>query len=319
MAVDRPLACMLAVAMAFAAATQPAAAKERKDKDKEDTQPFVAETRISAPKRIGEFVLEQSDYNPAVKYAGASFRYLLPQHPEIRFDLFVYPAGDMPPDAALKAGMKAFVESFDAGVKMKYYNDLEIVGTIDFDIAPEIGAPVPGQKQDAAPAKAMSEADARRAAIAESTLGPKPLAGKRIDLRYRLNMEETGDMIPMRSRGYLFYKQLYFFKGRISVAESQMDRATYETLSDRAMRELVPVLRATNIGGCARTAIGINSEDLDKDQDALVEELLTRFVARASRNCHTSIADARKVEASFDGENAEVVTIEYDAKDWGDQ
>lgn len=314
---DHPrLCCMLAVAMALAIVYPHAEAKGRKDK--QQTQPFVVETRISAPKRVGEFVLEQSGYDPAAKYAGASFRYLLPQYPEIRFDLFVYPAGDMPADAALKAGMKALVESFDAGVKIKYYNDLDIVGTAAFDIAPTSDASEPNQNENAPPAEATTEADARRAAIAENVLGPKPLAGKRIDLRYRLNMEETGDMIPMRSRGYLFYKQLYFFKGRISVAESRMDQATYETLSDRAMRELVPEVRATNIGGCAKTAIGINSDDLDKDQDALVTELLTRFVAKANRNCHANVADARKVESAFDDENAEIITIEYDAKDWGD-
>ena len=34
---------------------------------------------------------------------------LLPQYPEIRFDLFVYPAGEMPADAALKAGETSLV------------------------------------------------------------------------------------------------------------------------------------------------------------------------------------------------------------------
>lgn len=319
MPIHRQLSCMLAIAMGLAIAAQPAMAKERKDKDKEETQPFIVETRISAPKRIGDFVLEQSDYDPAAKYAGASFRYLLPQHPEIRFDLFVYPAGEMPADAALKAGMKNFVESFDAGVKMKYYNDLEIVDTVAFDILPKGFEPAAQDKESAGSTDAGGKADARRDDAFMAALAPKPLAGKRIDLRYRLNMEETGDKVPMRSRGYLFYKQLYFFKGRISVAESRMDQATYETLSDRAMRELVPTIQATNIGGCAREPIALSLDELHRNKDDLMMQVLGALTSRTDQNCYVSIEDARSIQKDMDEKNAEVVTIEYDANDWGDR
>jgi len=317
MPTHRQLTCMLAIAMALAIAAQPGMAKERKDKDKEEKQPFIVETRISAPKRIGDFVLEQSAYDPAAKYAGASFRYLLPQHPEIRFDLFVYPAGEMPADVALKSGMKNFVESFDAGVKMKYYNDLEIVDTVAFDILPKNFEPATQDKKNATSTDVSREADARSDAAFLAALAPKPLAGKRIDLRYKFNMEDTGDMVPMRSRGYLFYKQLYFFKGRISVAESRMDRATYETLSDRAMRELVPAIQATNIGGCARKPIAFSLDELHRNKDDLTMHVLGALTSRADQNCYVSIEDARRTQTDLDEKNAEVVTIEYDAKDWG--
>lgn len=311
--------CLLAIAMGFALAAQPAMAKDRKDEDKAETQPFIVQTRISAPKRVDGFVLEQSGYDPAAKYAGASFRYLLPEYPEIRFDLFVYPAGDMPPDAALKAGIKDFVESFDAGVKMKYYNDLEIVDTVAFDIVPKGLESASRDKKSATSTDAGGEADALRDDAFIAALAPKPLGGKRIDLRYRLNVEETGDKVQMRSRGYLFYKQLYFFKGRISVAESRMDRATYETLSDRAMRELVPAVRATNIGGCARSAIRFTGDDLDGDKDELMMQILGKLTSKTANNCYASIEDAQRTQSDLDGKNAEVVTIEYDAKDWEDR
>lgn len=316
MPVQRRLACLLAIAIVFAAASQPAEAKKRKGE--EAAQPFIVETRISAPRRVGDFVLEQSAYDPATKYAGASFRYLLPQHPEIRFDLFVYAAGDMPTEAALKAGMENFVESFDAGVKLKYYNDLEIVDTVAFTIPPKDFEPAKEDHGSAASAEASGEADTRSDADFMAALAPKPLAGQRIDLRYRLNMKETGDMVPMRSRGYLFYKQLYFFKGRISVAESRMDQATYETLSDRAMRELVPAVQATNIGGCARSAIGFTGDDLGRDSNGLMTQILGALTSKTADNCHASIEDARRSQTHLDEGNAEVVTIEYDAKDWGD-
>lgn len=316
MPIRRGSIAMLCMAALLVAAPAPANAKNRKGDGKDAEQPFVAETRIAAPKRIGEFELESSHFDPAAKHAGASFRYQLPDHPQIRFDLFVYPAGDMPPDTAMTAGMKNFVESFDAGVKLKYYSDLKILDTVAFEIPPESGAPASdGDTSGTSPPAAGSEADAKRQAIVEAAFAPKPIAGKRIDLRYTMRMHDTGEMVPMRSHGYLFYKQLYYFKGRISVAESLMDQTMFDTLSDRAMRELVPAVRAANIGSCSKTQIVLGGKDLpegDAGIDAMMAQLLDQVVDSGKRGCHASRADAKKSEA----DNAEIITIEYDPDDW---
>lgn len=309
MPVRRSLVILFGVVAALTIATQPVAAKKHKNKD--GTQPFIVETRIAAPKRVGEFELESTYYDPATKHAGASLRYLLPDHPEIRFDLFVYPAGDMPHDTAMTSGMKDFVASFDAGVQMKYYADLKIVDTVDFEIAPRTETPVRQEETKAAP---ESEADA----IIAAALAPKPISSKRIKLRYTMRMDETGEMVPMRSRGYLFYKQLYYFKGRISVAESRMDQATFETLSDRAMRELVPAVQASNIGGCASVEIVVDKETATKG-GGTIGDLLMQMAGESldgiHRNCHETRAEAKASEPK----QAEIITIEYDPDDWGSQ
>lgn len=309
MSVSRSLVILFGVVAALTIATQPVAAKKRKDKD--GTQPFIVETRIAAPKRVDEFELESAHYDPATKHAGASLRYLLPDHPEIRFDLFVYPAGDMAHDTAMTSGMKDFVASFDAGVQMKYYTDLKIVDTVDFEIAPRTETPVRQEEKKATP---ESEADA----IIAAALTPKPISSKRIELRYSMRMDETGEMVPMRSRGYLFYKQLYYFKGRISVAESRMDQATFETLSDRAMRELVPAVQASNIGGCASVEIVVDKETATKG-GGTIGDLLMQMVGESldgiHRNCYETRAEAKASEPK----QAEIITIEYDPEDWGSQ
>ena len=310
MSIRRSLVVMFGIAAALVSAAQPVTARSRKDKDA--TQPFIVETRIAAPKRIGEFELESTYYDPATKHAGASLRYLLPDQPQIRFDLFVYPAGDMAHDTAMTSGMKDFVASFDAGVQMKYYTDLKIVDTVDFEIGPRTETPVLHGDKPAAKTTPESEADA----IIEAALAPKPVSGKRIELRYTMHMDETDEAVPMRSRGYLFYRQLYYFKGRISVAESRMDQASFETLSDRAMRELVPAVQASNIGGCAKTEIVIGGEALDEGKagiDALMTQMLGQMADSNGKHCYADRAQAIASEP----DKAEIITIEYAPDDWG--
>jgi hypothetical protein len=312
MSIRRSLVVMFGIALTLSSAAQPVAAKSRKDKDA--VQPFIVETRIAAPKRVGEFELESTYYDPATKHTGASLRYLLPDHPEIRFDLFVYPAGDMPHDTAMTSGMKNFVDSFDAGVKMKYYADLKIIDTVDFEIMPETETPVRQEDEPTAKTNPESEADA----IIEAALAPKSISGKRIDLRYTMRMDETGETVPMRSRGYLFYRQLYYFKGRISVAESRVDQATFDTLSDRAMRELVPAVQASNIGGCAKTEIVIGGKALDGGKagiDALMSQMIGQMADSNGKHCFADRAHATASEP----DKAEIITIEYDPDDWGSQ
>lgn len=270
---------------------------------------FIEETRIAAPQRVGEFVLEGSLYEQAQKYAGAQFRYAHPDHPELRFDLFVYPAGDMPRDKAIERGMREFLASFEAGVKLKYYDRLRIGDTTDFEIAPTRQADEP-PPADAGNDDRDPEVDAAIAAA----LAPKPLIGKRIDLRYRMSFEDTGDVVAMRSRGYLFYKQMYYFKGRITVAESRMDQPTFDALSDRAMRTLVPAVVASNIGGCADRTVVIDRDAAGKDDSIgdLLSQMLGQALDEGDRNCHASRDEAKAAEP----EDAEIVTIDYDPDDW---
>ncbi len=291
---------MLAVALFFAS---PHCAWADDAEEKPGERPLIEVSLISAPKRAGDFVLEQSSYDPQTKHAGAGFRYVHPDHKAVRLDVFVYPAGEMPEKKALERGMADFMRSFDAGVQMKYYHDLTVVGREPFVIAPQPSAHSDGDK-DASPELLAA-------------LAGKAIEGERVDLRYRIHMEDTGENVMMRSRGYLFYKQLYYFKGRISAAESLVDQTTYNALTDQAMRELVQAIDVRNVGGCARSQITLDSSLLDRKDDgkSISVALAQSLVENASRNCFDTLSDAKREGAR----KAETITIEYDADDWKSQ
>lgn len=274
---------------------------------------FVSETRVAAPKRIGEFVLQQTRYDPAHKSAGAMLRYGLDDRPDVRIDLFVYPAGEMAEAVAVERELENFLASFDAGVQLKYYSGLRILGTSTFEIAPA-GGTVPADA--GSPGPAGEDAQSRRAAVIEAALAPRAIVGKRVDLRYRMHLEDTGEDIPMRSRGYLFHKQLYYFKARISIADSQLEEAAYAALSDHAVRTLVPAVSAGNIGACAKTEIRIGRDDLQAGGATAGAVLAQRFgqaMASAGRkNCHSTRAEVEADEPA----DAEVITLEFAPGDW---
>lgn len=316
MPTNHPLVCMLALMIALFTVALPAETKERKGGEKAGL--FIAETRISAPKRIGELVLKQSDYDPTVKYDGAHFLYILPQHPEIRFGLSVYRAGDLPPDIILKEGVEAFFDAIDDDVREKRLSDLEVIETIAFNIFPKDFARAKRENKRGASTRATSQAYAQRDTTPVATTTPKSLAGKRIDLRYKASMGDTDSKVTLRSRNYIFYKQMHIFKGWITVIESQMDKTTYEALSDRAIRELAATIQAANVGRCAENEIDTGKDDLFESSNPIVQDLLQRLRQSpdvSHRNCYATRDEAKAGEAA----DAEIITIEYDAEHWGEK
>lgn len=263
---------------------------------------FIETSLISAPKRAGDFVLEQSKYDPKSKHAGAGFRYVHPEYKAIRVDVFVFPAGDLPEAEAMTHGMNDFMKSFDAGVQMKYYHDLTVVGREPFVIQPE-STSAPDADKDASPELLAALAD-------------RPYTGERVDLRYRIHMEDTDENVMMRSRGYLFYKQLYFFKGRISVAESLLDQTTYNALTDQAMRDFVRTIEVRSVGDCARKELTVNpGTGSDQDVARMALEFAQAITKHRSKGCFDTLAKARSAETR----DVETITIEYDADDWKSQ
>ena len=289
----------MTLALAYLWAGMPMASAKEAKKSAPD-RAFIESSLISAPKRQGDFVLEQSLYDPDNKHSGAAFRYIHPDHEAVRLDIFVYPAGEMPADQALERGMDDFIRSFDAGVQMKYYHDLTITGRERFDIVP-------------APSNAISK-DTDMPPALRAALMKKPIEGERLDLRYRIHIEDTGENVMMRSRGYLFYKKLYFFKGRISAAETLVDQATYNALTDRAMRELVQAIEVRNVGSCARNELtiyggGLTDENMEKE---ISRQIGASLSGQAAKSCYDTTASARSIETR----DVEVVTIEYEPDDW---
>ena len=292
-------ATAIALALACMSASMPMASAKEATKSVSD-RAFIESSLISAPKRHDDFVLEQSGYDPENKHSGAVFRYLHPDHEPMRLDIFVYPAGDMAADKALERGMDDFIRSLDAGVQMKYYHDLTITGREPFDIVP-------------APSNAISKDPDMPPALLAALIR-KPIEGERLDLRYRIRIEETGENVMIRSRGYLFYKQLYYFKGRISAAEALVDQATYNELTDRAMRELVQAIEVRNVGGCTRNELTIHGgaltdENMEKE---VAQQIGASLSEQAAKSCYGTTASARSMEAR----DVVTVTIEYEPDDW---
>lgn len=305
-------------------AVEPASAK-RRDKAASDTasRPFVEQTRIAAPKRVDDFVLEEATYDPETKSAGALLRYAITDRPGLYIDLFVYPAGDLPHEDAVKAGMKEFRASLDAAVKAGYYDDLRVLDTTDFEIPPPPAATdePPASSSPLPPSddpKAGTSSKAAKSPELEAMLAasaPKPIVGRRMDLRYRMPTETRGEPVPMYSRGYLFHRQLYYFKGRISAPESEIDRATFESLTDRAMRSLVPAVAASNIGGCSQMSISIDRKTMD--EGGSIGDLLLQIIGGSDTGIERHCFDSREEAIEEEPQDATILVIDYDPSDWG--
>jgi|GEM_PF-354733 len=308
----RCVACLLALSVAF----PPASARDA------PKQPFIARTHVVAPLKVGDFVLEGTRYDPANKFAGVAIRYFLPGQEEARIDLFVYPHGQGDSEDALDHGMRDFRATLEAAEQAGYYRGLTVADAVEFDI------PLPSALPDTAePAETAAEppiaatagpdpAEVGRIAMLAELLGEgRHVDGRMIELVYDYPGQAEGEWLPMHSRGYLLYRHLYFFKGRISAARSRIDAATFAALADRAMRELVPAVQAYNIGGCGDTTITVDSNLSAEDvADMFMRQLVAAQTRSEASNCH---AEPDPAELAALAEGAEVVAIEYAPGDWG--
>lgn len=267
--------------------------------------PFVSRTHVIAPRHVGDFILEGTSYDQANRFAGLGIRYTLADHPETRFDLFVYPAGRMSPEQAIAAGMVPFRESLKYGAQNGYFADLRITEDSPVMIPSE-----PGKDGDDPLAAPTIDGNDPLPADLRTLLGDTRIRGQRLQLSYAHKPSD----LPMRSRGYLFYRQLYYFKGRISAAESRIDEASFSALAERAMRELVPAVSALNVGACADITVFVpKDDDSEEDRNATQRSLVTGLANARGANCTGEPATEALAER---GRDAEVVTIEFEPGDW---
>jgi len=309
----RRIACLLALSLAFA----PAAARDA------PKQPFIVRTHVVAPLKVGDFVLEGTRYDPANKFAGVAIRYFLPGQEEARIDLFVYPHGQGDGEDALDRGMRDFRATLEAAEQAGYYRGLTVADAVEFDIplpsalpdAPDVAEPAETEEPPTAPVAEPDPAEARRIAMLAELLGEgRHVDGRMIELAYDYPGQAEGEWLPMHSRGYLFYRHLYFFKGRISAAEARIDATAFAALADRAMRELVPAVQAYNIGSCGDTTIVLDSNLSGEDvADMFMRQLVGAQTRSEASNCH---AEPDPAELAALAKGAEVVAIEYAPSDW---
>lgn len=289
------LACLLAMLSMLS----PAWAAE------ESVAPFISRTHVIVPHKVGNYVLEGTNYDERDRFNGVSMRYARSDHPETRFDIFVYAAGRMPAREALDKGMRDFRATFKAGEELGYYSDMRIIEDAAFIIDPSdtdgTGSTHPSARID--PADPLP-ADLQMLILDER------IQGQRMKLAYVHHPSQ----LPMRSRGYLFYRHLHFFKGRVSAAEERIDEDAFSTLTDHAMRTLVPAISALNVGSCATIDVFAPTEGREDDasRKAAQRSLVTGLVAARDGNCTGEADDSL---AALGG-GVEVVTIEYRPDDW---
>ncbi|WP_282278366.1 hypothetical protein [Stenotrophomonas sp. PS02297] len=281
---------LLALWVLAVAASFPVAARKKHDRA------YIETSYLIAPVQVGDFELEGSSFDPGRKYAGAGFRYALKDHQEIRFDVYVYPAGLMAQEQAVRDGMEAFRHDLRLAGEQGTYTQLRELQQGPFPLpSPETPHGPPATGADVAVIKAQVEAG--------------QLIGQKLQLSMRLPPRDW----PLYSNGYLFYKQLYYFKLRASAAQERISSDEFNALTDRAARQLVPALQVANVGGCAGGTIHL-STDASPEQGAV--QLVRQATLLKGHNCHPSIEEAGIADqrATF-----KVVEITFDADEWKSQ
>ena len=268
------------------------AAKSRKQAAAERT--FIEASYLIAPQRIGDFELEGASYDERNKYAEAGFRYALKGHQETRFDVFVYPSGRAPQEQAVAAGLANFKASVEEAQRAGYVSDLRILSEDAFPLE--------------APASAAQDTATATPDTAEllAALASTRTVGRRLRMQNML----VSSGFPMFSNGYLFHRQLYFFKVRASAARERIDQTAFDALTDMAARILVPAIEVANVGGCARKEITL---DPKAKPEEMAQVLVRRTAEIQGENCFTDAVDA-KVEAK--SREARVVRIEFTGDEW---
>lgn len=282
------LACMLGVApVALSATPDEAAASSRA---------YIETSYLAAPRNVGPFTLARSSYNPAAKVSGAGFHYAMAGHPELNIDVFVYPAGQRAQAEAIEHGMLAFRKDLDAARTQGTYSRLDELDQGRFVLTSD-DAP------KNTPANAVDAKVIAAIADAERIVGEK----------LRLSMDLSSSGMPLLSNGYLFYKQLYYIKVRVSAAQQAIAQTTFDALADQAARALVPAIQVSNVGGCADLTVHLDTK-ATPDQSAV--EMARQIKTHLGFNCHGSTKQAGIEELV---KTAEVIEIAYAPSEWKSQ
>ena len=257
---------------------------------------YIETSYLLAPRQVGDFTLEGSSFDPAQKSAGAGFRYALADHQETRIDIYVYPAGRRSPDEALDIGMKELRGGLEQAAAQGTYTQLRELDETAFALAPgPTAGKTPANDFDAQVINAIAEAE--------------QVTGRKLQMQMNLQPRD----MPMHSNGYLFYKQLYYFKIRASAARERITQDDFNALTDRAARALIPALQVANVGGCADATIVLPA-DAPPEQGALA--LIRQTSVHKGYNCHRSAEEAgvtaRRAASA-------VIEIPFTAEEWKSQ
>ncbi|MGY0503763.1 hypothetical protein [Luteimonas sp. e5] len=256
---------------------------------------FIEHTHVIAPQTIGAFRLVENHYDPAQRRSGVRLRYAWIPNPGIAVDVFVYPAGRAPQADAVAQGMQGFRQDLENAAASGLYRNMQIGEAQPFplDAEPPAAAAQPSANEDL-------EARVTRAIAEQATVG----------MRIAISAQTGEGALDLHSRGYLFHRQLNFFKVRVSVPARAMPADEFDGIADHAARTLVAGIEALNIGACGNKTIEIDSQARG-DEAAIA---LVRATGRIlTENCALSEVDGKLAQKARD---THVTRFDFEPGEW---
>lgn len=269
-----------------------------------EPEQFIDKSVITFPASIDPYMLAEIQYDADLWTHGVTSIWTLGAAPDgLRLSVFVYPIGHATESDVVAQQMADIEHYIRDTAKQGTYTHLTVGERMPFVVVapkPSVleehedkgGEQRKGDKDGDAdePFDLVPQPEVRVVAndasdpIAAALAAARPLAnnhGQRQSFRFTL------DGVPMRSLGYVFYRQLFAFKVRVSTPEDSMDDATFEALADTVTRTLVPHIHVENYGQCGRIILPAPSSSAgDEDQaDATARQLLLEIARVRTSNC----------------------------------
>ena len=276
-------------------------------------RPFVEASLVLAPRQVGPWTLVSANDYPGDPASGAGFRYAHRDHPDVRVDLFVYLVGRLvgeDVDKELDAQIQVVRQGVEQGVAQGSYDSAAFEAPVPAWLPPP-ATDVAGVDIDVdadADADADPDAKAIEAALLE-VLAQDEAKDRRIPGR-KLALELGWNLTPVSSRGYVYYRGLYFYKGRVSASHVTMPTAALDAFADEAMAALVPAFRVNSTGGCAASTIYVDSKaDAAEASRQLVAGALAAQARAEAERCAPVLED--EVPEGF-----RAVRLDYPSEFW---
>jgi len=284
------------------------ALQAKTEKTTSTSKPLIERTAIIIPKSVNDYRLVNFEYDKKFKSSGVQMRYVSSKYPDIPIDFFIYPMGTGPAQEMLTIGMRDFTGSLRQAEEMGYFEKLTISPEQDLILDDEkirVIATDTASAENAVPQSKTSGGNAVLAAIETSF----ELPGK------KLGMTHVQKNDAMQSVGYLFYRQLYLTKVRVTIGADVLSGEEFGEMTDMAVAQILPAIEARNIGSCSDRQITVKVDESKKEaafSDDLMQQIMSGLTRNAADNCVTDLALGKIEKSKF-----EVVNIEYTPEDWG--
>ncbi len=285
------------------------ALEAKTEKSTSASKALIERSAIILPKVINGYQLVDFSFEEKHKFSGVQARYVSNKYPDIAIDFFVYPVGTGPENKILASGMEDFVGSLKQAEELGYFEKLVIEPEQDLLLNKNGLQLKPKEKTGTATTSSALAKKIDKEAVMASLLEEKDLSGKKLFLSH------TQKSAPMQSLGYLFYRQLYFTKVRVTIASDKLSSDEFNTMADAAVSNIVPMIESRNVGSCTNSTItvGIPENAGNEDtSDIFMQQLVNGLNRRKADNCVEDLQLNKISKSDF-----EVITIEYTPEDWG--